>query len=87
MTLAREALDLLNEDSLIDRLDKFVGFKIKPGRNVIKGYPVDITDSDGTYIFMSAVDQDAKKNLIKILRNANFKISDQKGSSNTFTLS
>lgn len=67
---------IINEDSLIQRLEKFNGKKITGGRHVIKGYPVDIDDSsDGSYIDMEAVDRDACTGLIKELRKAKFKLS------------
>lgn len=61
------------EMALIDRFEKFAGGKVKPGRNTIKGYPVDIDDSDGTYLEMDAVDSDAATGLVKELRKAGFK--------------
>lgn len=60
------------EIALIGRLEKFAGSKVKPGRNTIKGYPVDIEDSDGSYIEMNAVDSDAATGFVKELRNAGF---------------
>ena len=63
--------------SLIDKLEKFHGTGIKPGRVTIKGFPVDIEDSDGSYISMNAVDIDAAKGLVKQLRNAKFKANNK----------
>lgn len=61
--------------SIIDRLEKFAGQKIKPGRNTIKGYPVDIEDSSEDFIEMEAVDRDAAQGLIKELRRGKFKVT------------
>lgn len=60
-------------ESLINRLEKFAGTKLKAGRNVIKGFPADIEDSDGSYIDLTVVDKDACTGLVKLLRAANFK--------------
>ncbi len=68
-----EILESKLNEALIDKLEKFAASKIKPGRNVIKGYPVDIEDSDGSYIEMEAVDRDACTGLVKELRDAGFK--------------
>jgi|SRR5690554_5416364 len=59
-------------ESLIDKLEKFAGKKIKPGRVTIKGYPVDVADSDGSYIEMDAVDRAAAEGLVKALRKDGF---------------
>jgi len=68
-------LSQFNEsNSLVDKLSKFAGQSISPGRVTIKGYPVDIEDSDGSFITMNVVDGDAAKNLLKELRKANFKV-------------
>lgn len=70
------AEDTINEQSVIDRLEKFAGSKIKPGRNVIKDYPVYIHDNpDGTYIEMDAMDKDAAKGLSRALRSAKFRVT------------
>ena len=72
-------IDHLKEEtggSLIDRLEKLAGQKIKPGRVTIKGYPVDISDNpDGTYIEMEAVDADAAKGLYSVLKKAKFNVT------------
>ena len=60
--------------ALIDKLEKFAGKTVKPGRVVIKGFPVDIDDGDGSFISMDAVDSDAAKGLMKVLRAAKFKV-------------
>lgn len=61
-------------EPLINRLEKFAGTKLKAGRNIIKGFPMDIEDNpDGTYIDMTAVDKDACTSLVKLLRAAKFK--------------
>lgn len=65
--------DMINEEALIDRLEKFAKTKLSPGRHVIRGLPVDIEDSDGLQIDMKAVDRDAATDLIKLLRQAGFK--------------
>lgn len=66
------------DESLIDKLEKFAGENLKPGRNVINGYPVDIEDSDGSYIVMKPVDKDAVTGLVKELRKAGFKAKADK---------
>lgn len=66
------------DESLIDKLEKFAGSAMKPGRNVINGYPVDIEDSDGSYIVMKPVDKDATTGLVKALRKAGFKAKADK---------
>lgn len=63
-----------NDESLFARFEKFGG-KLKVGRMVIKGFPVDMEDSDGTALEMTAVDMDAAKGLRKVLRAAGFKVS------------
>ena len=73
------AQKLVNEgtfinEALINKLEKFAGQKVKPGRNTIKGFPVDISDDgEGSFISMDAVDADAAKGLVKALRAAKFK--------------
>jgi len=63
-----------HEPNLVDKLSKFAGEQIKPGRNVIKGYPVDIEDGDPAEgVEMDAVDRDAATGLLKALRSAGFK--------------
>ena len=62
-------------ESAIDSLEKFAGVKIKPGRNVINGYPVDIPDQDADGLTMTAVDKDACTGLLKALRAAGLKAS------------
>jgi hypothetical protein len=64
---------------LVDNFDAWNGKKIKVGRNVIKGYPVDIDDSDGTFLEMTAVDADAAKGLMKIMREAGFIVKIARG--------
>lgn len=67
----------INESNdLFSRFEKFAGTKIKVGRNVIKGYPVDIDDgSPEEGISMTAVDSEAAKGLSKELRKSGFKVS------------
>lgn len=79
--LAEGMIDrLLNEGSAIDALERFTGGTILPGRNVIKGYPVDIDDSDGSYVYMRAVDKDAATGLVKLLRQGGVRASADKQS-------
>lgn len=76
MQMKTKSIDKLDEsltEALIDKLEKFAGKKIKPGRVTIKGYPVDVTDSDGSYIEMDAVDRAAAEDLAKALRKDGFK--------------
>jgi hypothetical protein len=63
---------LSEKSGLLKKLEKFAGSKLKPGRNVIDGYPVDLDDTDGTYFEMDAVDRDACTGLVKSLRRAGF---------------
>ncbi len=66
--------DQASGQALMSKLEKFAGTKIKPGRNVIKGYPVDIDDQDPSEgLSLDAVDRDAATNLLKALRAAGFK--------------
>lgn len=67
-------------EALIDRLEKFAGKSLKPGRETIKGYPVDIEDSDGKSIYMVAVDKDSATGLVKELRKVGFKAKADKKS-------
>jgi hypothetical protein len=65
---------------LVDNFETWLGSEIKVvGRNVIKGYPVDIDDSDGTFLEMTAVDADAAKGLMKIMRAAGFIVKIARG--------
>lgn len=62
-------------ESVIDRLEKFAGQKMKPGRNTIKGYPVDLTDDPDTgFIEAEAVDTKTRNDLAKELTAAGFKV-------------
>jgi hypothetical protein len=67
----KESID--KSKSLISNLEAFAKIKLKPGRNIIKGYPVTIEDSDGSFVDMTAVDKDACTNLLKALRAEGFK--------------
>lgn len=60
--------------NLIDNLEKWAGKTVKPGRNVLMGYPVDLADSDGDFVEMEAVDKDACSKLGKALRAAGFAV-------------
>jgi hypothetical protein len=62
------------QNALIDKLESFAGQALKPGRFTIKGYPVDISDSDGSFIEMNAVDRDAASGLINELKKSGFKV-------------
>jgi len=58
-------------DDLLSRIESFAGVSIRPGRNTIKGYPVDIADqSPAEGLEMVAVDQDAATGLLKAFRAA-----------------
>lgn len=61
-------------ENLIDRFEKFVGKSVKPGRVNIKGFPVDLNDTDGSFLDIDAVDADAAKGLAKELKKAGFKV-------------
>ncbi len=61
--------------ALVSRIEKAYRVRLKPGRNVLAGIPVDIEDSDGTYLNMTAVDRDGGKELAKDLRKKGFKVS------------
>lgn len=54
--------------SLVDNFEKWCGKEIVVGRNVINGFPVDIDDTDGSFLEMTAVDADAATGLMKQLR-------------------
>lgn len=74
---ARRSIAMSNVSAagdVFDKLEAWAGIKIKPGRNVLKGYPVDINDQDPAEgLEMLAVDGDAAKGLVKLLRGAGFK--------------
>ena len=59
---------------LIDNVEKFMGKTIKPGRNELFGFPVDIEDSDGTFLDCEAVDKDACSKVAKAFRAAGFAV-------------
>ena len=59
---------------LIDNVEKFMGKEIKPGRNTIFGFPIDIEDSDGTFLDCEAVDKDACSKVAKAFRAAGFAV-------------
>ena len=59
---------------LIDNVEKFMGKEIKPGRNELFGFPVDIEDSDGTFLDCEAVDKDACSKVAKAFRAAGFAV-------------
>lgn len=71
--------------SVLDKLEAMIGETIRPGRNSILGYPVDIEDSDSPHnLTLKAVDLDASKSLIKELRPRGFKVVYDKGSKSIF---
>lgn len=61
---------------LVGKLARFAGRNIRVGRNVIKGYPVDIPDQDPNEggLEMEAVDRGAASDLLDELRAAGFKV-------------
>lgn len=65
--------------NLLAKLERFAGTSIKPGRNTIKGFPVDIEDQspDEGGMVLDAVDRDAATGLLKALRAAGFKATRQ----------
>lgn len=83
MTKSQQLLESLSKiggsrkkvnESTLSRLERFHGEKVEAGRNIIKGYPVDILpDSDTSVIEMDAVDIDAANMLAKVLRANGFK--------------
>ena len=70
----------LNE-GLYDRLSHYMTEPLKVGRNVIRGYPVDVDDTPtpDTGLTMTAVDRDAAKGLAAELRSAGFKVTVTRG--------
>jgi len=73
MNKSQKLIGLCEED-LITRLEKAFNTKIKPGRNTLASYPVDIEDqSPEGGIEMVPVDRDAQKGLGKKLRELGFK--------------
>lgn len=61
--------------SALDNLEAFAGKKLKTGRVVICGYPVDIAgDSDKDTIDYSAVDKGTGTDLMKLLRAAGYTV-------------
>ena len=69
-----ESFKIDKTKQLIDNIETWSGETIKVGRNVLKGFPVDIDESDGTYLDMTAVDRDAAAGLAKELRSVGFKV-------------
>lgn len=68
------------DEGLINDLEKSSGVPVRPGRNVLWGYPVDIDDGDVTQgVDMRAVDRDASVGLLKRLRQSGFKARFDKG--------
>ncbi len=77
-----EAYD--SKKSLLQNVEALSGEKLKPGRNVIKGYPADIEGSEGE-IIVTGVDKDATTSLLKLFRGARFKA--KRNGDTEFTLS
>lgn len=60
-------------EDLLAKFEKFAGFRIKPGRNVIHGLPVDIEDGDPKEgISMEGVDRATTTEMLKLLRKNGF---------------
>ena len=59
----------------VERLEAFLGRSLTPGRNTICGYPVDLEDSNGVVVAMTAVDIGAQRGLTKALRQVGFKVT------------
>jgi len=76
---------LLNTDTL-GALEKLAG-PLRIGRNMIFGFPVDV-DADSTVeeVEMRGVDEDATRQVIKLLRAKGFQVVFHKGS-DTFVVS
>ena len=73
--LKESAFKVNHAKSTLDNFESFADCKIKNGRCVIKGLPVNIDeDSDEDNIGFSAVDQGAGTDLMKLLRAAGFAV-------------
>lgn len=70
---AREVVIYDPKKPLLQNVEAFIGGKLKPGRNVVKGYPADMKDEDGD-IGVVGVDKDATTGLMKLFRAARFKV-------------
>lgn len=75
---ARRSIAMSNiaaSGNVLDKLEAWAGTKIKPGRNVLKGYPVDIEDQNPEEggLGIDAVDRDVLNSILKDLRKAGFK--------------
>lgn len=62
------------KESVLDKLEAATGQQITPGRNVLWGQPVDIDDDDPSMgLSMTAVDRDARDELVNQFRRSGFK--------------
>ncbi len=62
------------KESVLDKLEAVTGQQIVPGRNVLWGQPVDIDDDDpSTGLSMTAIDRDARDELVNQFRRSGFK--------------
>ena len=69
-----ERIESLSEGNALTKLEKIARVRLKPGRNMILGYPVDIPDQDPDEgLSMMAADKDAAKQLMKELRRKGMK--------------
>lgn len=66
--------ELEEAGDFMSRFETFAGGEVKPGRVTIKGFPVDLNDTDGTYMDIDAVDADAAAGLAKELKKGGFKV-------------
>jgi hypothetical protein len=66
-------------ENIITDLEKAFSIKIKPGRNTIDGYPVDIEDQDPAdgAISLDPVDKDTLRGLLQVLKSKGFKATAQ----------
>ena len=67
--LTRKASDVLG------KLEAAANTRLKPGRNNILGYPIDLPDQEGgDLLYFHPIDADAAKGLIDELRALRFKV-------------
>jgi hypothetical protein len=72
---ARDIIEGLVKESILNRLELHVG-KVKVGRNMIAGHPVDIPDQDPDGgLTVHGVDQGAATGALKHLRSKGFKVT------------
>ena len=67
----------LDEAVNVQKLEKLAKTKLKSGRMVISGVPVDVKDN-GDYMTLRAVDRDALKDLKNILNKEQIKFAADK---------